>query len=319
MRVVVAILIVVGALWRVYQRERARQPAPEGPTRQAPAPRGERTAPQREPSVAEADDILLGNPTDAIADSANADNFLVKHLKFVLSYNSSRGGPNWVSWHLQRSDLGNVERSNNFMPDSELLPAWQIRPSDYLGSGYDRGHMCPSGDRTASEAANRETFVMSNMLPQTGDLNRHVWEGLESYCRELVTKEKKELYVVAGGRDKADTIAHEKVAVPSFCWKVIVVLPEGDDDLQRINADTPVIAVDIPNRQGIANDSWRNYLTTVRKIEDKASTRRLKLNLLSELHSDVAAVLETRKDAGEGTEMRTSSDESRSRRRRSSR
>src|SRR4051794_20503306 len=103
-----------------------------------------------------------------------------------MSYNRSKGGPNWVSWHVQLSDPGRARRSNAFMPDPLLPPAWQIRPNDYSGGGYDRGHQCPSGDRTRNAQDNAPTFVMSNMLPQTGDLNRHVWEKLETYCRDLV-------------------------------------------------------------------------------------------------------------------------------------
>ncbi len=68
--------------------------------------------------------------------------------QFALSYNEELGGPNWVSWHLEQADLGRAERQDEFRPDPMLPEEWQIRPGDYQGSGYDRGHLCPAGDRT---------------------------------------------------------------------------------------------------------------------------------------------------------------------------
>lgn len=123
--------------------------------------------------------VALGSPSNATADASNKNDFLLVKPQYVLSYNNERGGPNWVSWHLQASDIGDVERQNNFHPESALPAGFKrVTPDDYTGTGFDRGHVCNSKDRTATEADNSETFSMANMLPQTGDLNRHVWESL---------------------------------------------------------------------------------------------------------------------------------------------
>jgi endonuclease G len=90
---------------------------------------------------------------------------------------------------------------------------------------------------------------MSNMLPQAAALNQQVWADLENYSRSLVRSGANELYTIAGGWGSAERIANGKVNVPSVCWKIILVLPQGDNDLQRINADTRVIAVSMPNRE----------------------------------------------------------------------
>jgi endonuclease G len=66
------------------------------------------------------------------------------------------------------------------------LSAYKVRPTDYTGSGYDRGHIAPSADRTRNETDNSSTFEMTNMMPQVPELNRGVWGDLEEYCRELV-------------------------------------------------------------------------------------------------------------------------------------
>jgi endonuclease G len=42
-----------------------------------------------------------------------------------------------------------------YFVDNYLPPSfYQVQTSDYSGSGYDRGHMCPSADRTNTRTNN---------------------------------------------------------------------------------------------------------------------------------------------------------------------
>ena len=133
--------------------------------------------------------LLLGNPSNAVSSMASTDNYLMVKPQYVMSYNSKTKTANWVSWQLNRSWIGTADRQDNFRPDDALPAAWyKVRPNDYTGSGYDRGHIAPSADRTRNEADNSATFLMSNMMPQVPELNRGVWGGLEEYCRELVQR-----------------------------------------------------------------------------------------------------------------------------------
>jgi len=244
--------------------------------------------------------IGLGNPSDATSDPAHRNNYLLEKLQYVLSFNDDKGEPNWVSWHLQASDIGTAYRQNDFHPESALPAGFQhVVPFDYTGSGYDRGHMCDSKDRTGSAEDNSETFSMANMLPQTPDLNRHVWERLESYSRSIVAYGN-EVYIIAGGYGSAGTIGQEnRVNVPSNCWKIVVVLPAAHSDVSEINTDARVIAVDMPNIQGIADDRWQKYITTVRDLEQKTG-----YHFLSNLIPGVREALETRRDPGRATRSR---------------
>ena len=89
--------------------------------------------------------LALGNPSNAKSSTTNADNYLMLKPQYALSYNKSKGIPNWVSWQLNQSWLGNAPRQNNFRPDDSLPEGWyRVRPSDYTGSGFDKGHMAPS-------------------------------------------------------------------------------------------------------------------------------------------------------------------------------
>jgi endonuclease G len=221
--------------------------------------------------------LTLGNPSNAVTDINTPSNYLLVKSQYVLSYHRDRGTPNWVSWRLASSWLGSTARQDDFRPDNTLPAGWyQVSNTDYTGSGFDRGHLCPSADRTATVTDNSSTFLMTNMMPQSPDNNQGPWANLENYCRTLVSQGN-ELYIIAGsygtgGTGSAGTkttIANGKVTVPSRTWKVIVVLPNGDNDAARVSTTTRVIAVDMPNTQGIRTNNWGNYRVSVDAIEQK--------------------------------------------------
>jgi endonuclease G len=243
--------------------------------------------------------LTLGNPSGAIPNTSSPDNFLMVKPQYVLSYNNTKGGPNWVSWHLQASDIGTQSRGD-FHSD-ESLPAGlkKITKADYTNSGYDRGHVCNSKDRTDTREDNDATFFMTNILPQAPDNNQGPWVKLENFERELATQGN-ELYIIAGalgaggtGKNRTSTtIASGKVNVPKTFWKVLVILPVGTNDLSRINDSTRAIAVCMPNRQGIRNTDWHTFVTTIRNVE--AATQ---YNFLSEVPTSAQNAVETRRDS----------------------
>lgn len=228
---------------------------------------------------------VLGNPSGA--SNTDDNNFLVTHQGYILSYNKARGAANWVMWYISRSDIPGGDRSNAFAPDTLLPASWRIKPNDYLNSGFDRGHMCPSGDRTDTEANNRETFLMSNMQPQTAKLNRQTWRFLEDFTRAEV-KRNQEAYVIAGCYGENGRIKN-KITIPTNCFKIVVLLPEGNNDLARIKTTTRVIAVDMPNTATVS-ERWRTFLTTVDAIEEAT-----KFDFLSTLPDSIEEVIERKK------------------------
>ncbi|TLM93357.1 DNA/RNA non-specific endonuclease [Hymenobacter jeollabukensis] len=252
------------------------------------------------PSPVFGEHLTLGNPSGATADAANTRNYLLDKPQYALSYHRDRGIPNWVSWHLSADWLGTAARQDDFRADAALPAGWyQPTASSYQGSGFDRGHHCPSADRTKSVADNSVTFLMTNMAPQAPNNNQRTWAALEEYCRTLVGQGN-ELYVVcgsygAGGTGSngyATTTDQGRVAVPARFWKVVVVLPAGSNDAARVEAGTRVIAIDTPNDNGLSS-SWGTYRTSVDAIE--AATG---LDLLSAVKASVQASLEARTDAG---------------------
>jgi endonuclease G len=252
-------------------------------------------------NTADNNNLLLGNPTNAQPGINSTANYLMDQTYFTESYNRDKGTPNWVSWHISSTDLGSASRSDNFRADVNLPSGWYaVGNSSYSGSGFDRGHNCPSGDRTSSSTANSATFLMTNMIPQAPKNNQQTWATLENYTRSLVTAGN-EVYVVMGSYGSggtgtngyATTIDGGKVTVPSRVWKVIVVIPNGNNDLSRISASTRVIAVNTPNDQSTVNADWKQYLTTVRSIEAAAG-----VNIMSNVSQSIQDVIEARTDSG---------------------
>lgn len=220
--------------------------------------------------------LTMGNPSNAVTDVNQPLNYLMLKNQYVLSYNRDKGIPNWVSWHLDVTWLGSAPRQDDYRFDPAVPAPWyQVQATDYQGSGFDRGHHCPSADRTASIPDNSATFLMTNFLPQAPDNNQGPWEQLESYLRTLVGQGN-ELYIIMGGYGVGgtgsnggvtNTVANGNVTVPAYTWKVIIVLPSGDNDVERVNKATRTIAVVMPNTQGIRNDDWRKYRVNVRSVE----------------------------------------------------
>jgi endonuclease G len=228
--------------------------------------------------------LALGNPSAAKHDPDNPDpaNFLMVKDQYALSYNSKRGTPNWVSYRLRREDMGRAERSISFYPDDDLPRGfYQVKPFDYhFGrTGMSRGHMCPSSHRNNTEANSKATFIMTNMVPQTEELNAGSWNDLEIWCRDQCFDRNKELYIVCGphgigGTSARGTFKHtdfeQRIVVPKHCWKVILVLDAGSNRRpeQRVTERTRLIAVLMPNtREPDREVPWQKYVVSTENIE----------------------------------------------------
>jgi endonuclease G len=224
--------------------------------------------------------LRLGNPSKATDKDTDRDNFLMKKPLFALSYNNSKGTPNWVSWHLINEDTGKFRpHPDPFQADGQLPVGFhRVKPADYKHktTGFERGHICNNADRGHSVEMAATTFVMTNMVPQSHELNTGAWEDLEKYCRTLLDSNKRELYIVAGPHGKGGTSSLGQfdttdgtVVVPSKCWKVVLVLPiEDGDPASRVTARTRVISVIMPNDTTPKPAKWTKYRVSLKDVED---------------------------------------------------
>ncbi|HVV01325.1 MAG TPA: DNA/RNA non-specific endonuclease [Verrucomicrobiae bacterium] len=248
--------------------------------------------------------MQLGNPSSATSNTNNHDHYLVQRTVEALDFSDNLGEPNWASWDLTSGDVGSAGRSSSFYTDT-TLPGnfYHVSTSDYTGSGFDRGHMCPSDDRTDTTADNKLVFYMSNIVPQTPDNNQGPWENLEAYCRTLAAAGD-ELLITCGpsGFSGSRIQPSGKVSIPGYTWKIIVDVPHGSGSaLSRINASTRVITVKVPNISGIRTTPWTNYLTSVNQIQSDTG-----YTFFTALPADVAAALRAKIDGQQSPPPATS-------------
>nr|MDZ8061255.1 DNA/RNA non-specific endonuclease [Nostoc sp. EkiNYC01] len=257
--------------------------------------------------------LIVGNPSGATQDSNNVDNLLLIKKQNALSYNKSKSIANWVSWQLNRKWLGGIDRCKSFSPDNTLPSGFKsVLPTDYKGSGFDRGHLTPSADRTDNAADNCAVFQMSNIIPQSPDVNQGPWEKLERYSRELA-EQGKELYIIAGGVGTGGEgtngfkptfigrTSNNKINVPASSWKVILILDRPGLGLQGVTKNTRVIAVNMPHKQGVKQQSWDvksngkfRYITSVDEIEKLTG-----YDFFTNVPKDIQDVIEAKIDNGD--------------------
>ena len=169
--------------------------------------------------------IFAGQQPPALVNSdlAQRTTLLCNDAYASLASGLSRG-PLWSAEHLTADELARaheVERQGEFHEEERLPPDDRATLSDYVRSGYDRGHMAPSGDMP-DLTAQQQSFSLANIVPQTALLNRHVWEGIESAVRVLA-EHHGGLYVVTGPIFQGRRLKSLKgrVLVPTAMWKAV--------------------------------------------------------------------------------------------------
>ncbi|NQZ44371.1 MAG: DNA/RNA non-specific endonuclease [Flavobacteriaceae bacterium] len=169
-----------------------------------------------------------GIPFDAGLLPESTTNSVVAHQYYMLSYNEPFEQAEWVAYSLSRDQLTDDDRRRPYFIEDPEVRTKSADWRNYKGSGFDRGHLCPAGDRRFSEQAYNETFYTSNISPQRSDFNAGVWNRLEQQVRYWA-KRYGQVHVVTAGVLEAglDEIGGEDVAVPEAFYK-IVYREDGD-------------------------------------------------------------------------------------------
>ena len=152
---------------------------------------------------------------------------LMIHRKaYIVSYNKSTKLPNWVAWHLTSEHIDGPYKRLGFYLEDNDVPIPRATDTDYKGSGWTRGHMCPAGDNKWNEEAMRESNFLTNICPQNESLNTGLWNRIEQDCR-LWARKFGDIYIVCGPvllKREHETIGQNKVVVPEAFFKVILCL-----------------------------------------------------------------------------------------------
>lgn len=173
---------------------------------------------------------------------SSTTNQIVRHNGYILSYSEENEQAEWVAYELKKSELNynNNDFKRPFFIEDPKVSSASADWKNYRKSGYDKGHLCPAGDRKYSKAAFDETFYTSNISPQLHDFNEGVWNRLEQKVRYWAGKYDG-IYVVTGGilDENLPTIGYEDVTVPNYFYKVL---------LDEYNGEYKMIAFLVPHR-----------------------------------------------------------------------
>ncbi|WP_296386249.1 DNA/RNA non-specific endonuclease [Winogradskyella sp.] len=148
---------------------------------------------------------------------------IVHHQNYSLSYSEPYEQAEWVAYELKASHLSTTNHKRPYFEIDKAVKTKAAHWRNYKKSGYDRGHLCPAGDRRFTKKAHDETFLTSNISPQKHEFNAGVWNRLEQKVRYWARKNDG-VFVVTGGilKHGLKTIGDEEVAVPNQFYKVIL-------------------------------------------------------------------------------------------------
>ena len=215
--------------------------------------------------------------TDGLEMARPRNGVLVGYTGFTVSYDSSAKIPEWVVYELTSEEAfaTDVSRGDVFWEDTRVKGYSKL--SDYKGSGYDRGHMCPSKDQCWSEEANYDSFSLLNMVPQNHEYNAGIWLTAERWARNVAGKYGK-VYVATGPViEKGLETIGSGVCVPNECWKALLVIADGK---------ASSLAVCIP--QDAPRGQLQPYVLSVNELEEKIG-----IDLFYNLPDDVEETIES--------------------------
>ena len=147
---------------------------------------------------------------------------LICRQAYLVGYDPQAKIPQFVMWTLTpAAALGCIPRSNAFATDQSIANG--PTPDDYVGTGYDKGHMAPDGDQSWSQQVEYESFLMTNMAPQAGSLNRGIWKLLETSFRGWAYQQNRPFTAISGAiYGSGDKVIGDGVVVPHAFYKIVI-------------------------------------------------------------------------------------------------
>lgn len=180
---------------------------------------------------------------------------------YSLGYSYQYKSALWASYILSTGSVSvDVGRSGNFYADADIPEQYRIKLDDYANTGYDKGHLAPSASIDFSKDANKETFALSNIVPQEPNLNRQAWGKLENLERDW-TKTKGKLYVITGPIYSSRPKKVNNMLLPSEFYKVIY-----SEDAKK------AIGFIFPNKAVSGGAVW-NYAMSVQDVEKETGLK----------------------------------------------
>jgi len=185
---------------------------------------------------------------------------VLENRGYLVGYDEAFQNPAWVAYRLEQNVAAEAsERPDGFEIDGRTRA--RVNHHDYTNSGYDRGHMAPNYaiDRVFGEQAQKETFLMSNIVPQTPELNQGSWKEVEQIVANRYLRHYEEIWVVTGPI-YGESIQNfsSGVAIPQAFFKIVVDVI----DSTGIRALAMILPQDADPSSPLSS-----YLTTIDEVE----------------------------------------------------
>ncbi len=206
---------------------------------------------------------------------------IINHNGYSLSYSEKHEQAEWVAYTLTNKDILKTNFKRPYFYEDPKVKTKSAHWKSYKNSGYDRGHLCPAGDRKSSKDLYDETFYTSNISPQKHDFNSGIWNKLEQKTRYWA-KKYNHLYVITGGvlEENLKTIGKDKVSVPKFFYKIL---------LDYTKPEIKVISFLIPHKE--SKKPLYHFVVSIDEIEKKTG-----IDFFPELPDNLEDELESNKD-----------------------
>lgn len=207
---------------------------------------------------------------------------VLENSAFTTGYSDQHKGGLWSMYLLYGDQVAVTrERNDSFRADDRIPDDFQSTLNDYAGSGYDRGHLAPNASLDHTELSQRETFYLSNIVPQSPAFNRYQWSDVEQWLRDC-SQEKMDntpLLVITGSHYETDPEEiGDAVAVPESQYNV--VLHRDSDHYLRAFA---VLA----HQESFNWDELADHIVSIDQLEAHTG-----VNFFSDLDDDLETVLE---------------------------
>jgi endonuclease G len=203
---------------------------------------------------------------------------------FIVGYSDIRGNPLWVEYALTPVDesIPSLPRPTRFKTDSRAIN--RVKHDDYTKSGYDRGHNAPNYamSHLYGKEGQLDSFLMTNISPQTPKLNRQFWQRLEAAEAKYFTKLADKVWVVTGPVFTGSTerlSSSWRVEIPDAFYKIYITEAKP-------NQLSKVLAFLVPQTVK-GNEPLAQFVTSIDNIEAQTG-----LDFFSDLDDSIENKLE---------------------------
>lgn len=188
-----------------------------------------------------------GRPPEFINEKMAARTRALCFEGFALIHSGVSRTPLWSAQHLTEeriTEARKIKRRNAFHEEKRLPANERAELSDYVRSGFDRGHLSPSADM-ASEQSQYESFSLANIVPQDRLNNQNLWAAIEAATRGY-TRSRGEVYVITGPMFEGTSLQRLKgrVLIPTHMFKAIYV-PQRQQASAYVTPNGPGTAYDV--------------------------------------------------------------------------